>query len=263
MTKFSIIVVSLNTKKDFIKTIQSIKKQKYKNYEIVIIDGKSSDGTIEVIKVLKSKNIKFIIEKDNGIYDAMNKGIKNSKGDWIIFLNSGDIFYNNSTLKMIAQQNIDNQDILFGDTIIDNYDFNYLVKANNFTKNTYLMPFCHQSSLVKKKLIQKIKFDKKYKIASDFNFFIKCFNKKKLFFNLDMVISKISAKGLSDKNRNKVFNENIKILSTNNYSFFLILKLWQKKIFNFLNCILKLILPKFCILYLLKVKYSKYVISKN
>ena len=104
MPLFSIIVVSLNTKNKFLKTIRSIEKQKYKNYEIIIVDGKSKDGTIDIIKKFKKKKIKFIIEKDKGIYDAMNKGVKISSGKWIIFLNSGDIFNNFNVLKKISQK---------------------------------------------------------------------------------------------------------------------------------------------------------------
>ena len=85
--KFSIIVVSLNTKIDLIKTLNSIFKQKYKKYEIIVIDGLSTDGSIEYIRKLKNKNICKIIERDKGIYDAMNKGIKKAKNKWTILVN--------------------------------------------------------------------------------------------------------------------------------------------------------------------------------
>ena len=97
--KFSIIVVSLNTKNDFLKTVNSILSQEYRNFEIIVVDGKSKDGTIKEIKKRKKFFKKIIIEQDKGIYDAMNKGVKYIKKDWVIFLNSGDIFYNSKTLK--------------------------------------------------------------------------------------------------------------------------------------------------------------------
>ena len=96
--KFSIIVVSLNTKTDFLKTLESIKKQIYRNYEIIVIDGNSTDGTKKEIIKRKKTISKFTIEKDRGIYHAMNKGIKMSSGKWIIFMNSGDLFYKKDTL---------------------------------------------------------------------------------------------------------------------------------------------------------------------
>ena len=92
MSLFTIIIVSYNTKNEFIKTLNSVKRQTYKKYEVIIIDGYSNDGTIDLIKKIKDKRINFLIEKDNGIYDAMNKGIKKAKGEWTIFLNSGDVF---------------------------------------------------------------------------------------------------------------------------------------------------------------------------
>ena len=257
--KISIIVVSLNTKKDFIKTIGSIKKQKFKNYEIIIVDGKSNDGTVEQIKKIKNKNTRYIIEKDKGIYDAMNKGIKISKGNWIIFLNSGDIFYNQNILKKISLKMKEKYDILYGDTLINNNFFNYKVKANNFSKKTILMPFCHQSTVVKKNLLLKFNFLLKYKISSDFDFFIKCFLSGFSFLNLDMIISKISSNGISDIERNQVYSENIKIIKDNNSNFFLILKLLLYKNFNFLKNLIRFVLPNSLILLILKFKYNKFL----
>ena len=105
MINYTIIVISLNTKKQFLKTINSIKKKTYRNYEIIIVDGLSNDGTIEEIKKIKKKNVRHIIEKDKGIYDAMNKGIKISNGKWLIFMNSGDNFINKNILKKISKKN--------------------------------------------------------------------------------------------------------------------------------------------------------------
>ena len=104
MKLFSIVVISLNTKNQFLKTINSIKKQKYKKYELIVVDGNSIDGTKEEIKKINLKSKKYIIEKDKGIYDAMNKGIKKSSGKWIIFLNSGDIFYDKNVLEKVSKK---------------------------------------------------------------------------------------------------------------------------------------------------------------
>lgn len=260
MKKFSVIIVSLNTKKDFLKTINSARKQKYNDYEIIIVDGKSSDGTIKEIKRIKDIRVRSVIEKDNGIYDAMNKGVKKSKGDWIIFLNSGDIFVNKNVLKKISIKEIEKYDILFGNTLVDNKFFIHKVKANSFTKNTILMPFCHQSTVVRKNLLLKYVLSSKYKISSDFDFFIKCFKKRVLFHNLNITISKVLSNGLSDRNRNTVFNENIKIIRNNNYDLFLIFKLFINKIFNLIKNLIKFVFPNWLILLILKIKYksSKY-----
>jgi glycosyltransferase involved in cell wall biosynthesis len=105
--KISIVVVSLNTKKDTVNTINSILLQSYKNYEILVIDGKSNDGTVEFLRK-NSNKINFISKKDKGIYDAMNKGSHLASGEWIMFLNSGDIFYNNKVLSNIFKKTIEN-----------------------------------------------------------------------------------------------------------------------------------------------------------
>ena len=257
MPLFSIIVVSLNTKKKFLKTIKSIKKQRFRNYEVMIVDGKSIDGTINEIKKIKNKKIKYIIEKDKGIYDAMNKGVAKSLGDWIIFLNSGDIFYNFDVLKKISLKKIKNYEILYGNTVINNDYFNYIVKGQNFTETTFLMPFCHQSTLTKRKILLKSPFSLKYKIASDFEFFIKSFKNKTSFHNLNFVISKISSNGLSDKKRNIVYNENIKIINNYNASVLLVIKLMINKILFFLKKLIKFLLIISLNLYILKLKYNK------
>lgn len=257
MPQFSIVVVSLNTKKEFLKTIQSVKKQRFKNYEIIIVDGKSDDGTIHEIKKIKNKKIKCIIEKDKGIYDAMNKGVNKSLGDWIIFLNSGDIFYNCDVLKKISQKKIKDYEILFGNTVINNKLFNHTMKAQNFTKTTFVMPFCHQSTAIKRKILLKSPFSLKYQIASDFDFFVKSFMKKVSFYNLNFVISKISSDGLSDKKRNIVYDENIMIITNYNDNFLLIIKLKIYKIVFFIKKLIKILLPNSLNLYILKLKYNK------
>ena len=253
----SIVVVSLNTKKEFLKTIKSIKKQDYKNYQIIIVDGKSTDGTVDEIKKLNSKKIKYIIEKDKGIYDAMNKGSQLASGDWIIFLNSGDIFFNNCVLSNIFNQYLEKIDIIFGNTIVKNGGIKYSLKSKYFTSKTILMPFCHQSTFVNTDIIKRNQFSLKYKYSSDFEFFLKCFSTKKIFYDTNLTIATVSSQGSSDSNRQKVYSENIMILSKYNYSFFIIIKLWFLKLFNLKKDFIKYILPKNIILLILKFKYIK------
>lgn len=255
---FSVIVVSLNTKLDLIKTLNSIKKQKYQNYEIVIVDGKSEDGSIEEIKKRKNKKTKIIIEKDNGIYDAMNKGVKNANGKWIIFLNSGDIFYNSNILEKIYTKKLNKYDVLFGDTSVKTKFMNYKLQSKNFSKDTILMPFCHQSTIVKNQILKRYNFSRKYNISSDFNFFLKIFHKKHSFYKLDFIISRITSNGISDSNRTEVYNENIKIIKSYNYAFHHTLLLTLHKYFNFFKMLIKFIFPNFLKIFILKIKYRKF-----
>jgi len=239
----TIIVVSLNTKKDTIRTIRSIKGQSFKNYEILVIDGQSKDGTTKFLKSL-SKSLFFISEKDKGIYYAMNKGIKLARAKWTIFLNSGDIFYNSKVLKKFSRiKDKCNYDVIFGDTVIDYKSFLRFTKGKYFNFFTTKIPFCHQSVFTKTKSLQKKLFDTRYKIASDFDFFYYLYLKKKNFFHFHTIISKITIGGISDKKRFICLKEYLKILINNkcyfgslfqicNIIYFIIISL-IKKIFNF------------------------------
>ena len=113
MILVSVIVPYFKKKKFIEQTIKSILSQTYKNFEIIVVDGKSSDGTIKEIENKKNYFSKYIIEKDNGIYDAMNKGINFIDSDWTIFLNSGDTFFDNSTLFTVNSIDTNNYDIVW------------------------------------------------------------------------------------------------------------------------------------------------------
>jgi glycosyltransferase involved in cell wall biosynthesis len=256
----SIIVVSLNTKKDFLKTLNSILSQKFSSYEIIVIDGDSKDGTIEEIEKNKRNISKYIIEKDKGIYDAMNKGINISKGRWIIFLNSGDIFYDNNVLLKFSEYDLKNNQIVYGDTIIDNDNIKYLIKSNMFTDKTILMPFCHQSCFVRSSIFKNQKFILDYKISSDFNFFVQSYINNINFFKANFIISQVKAGGLSDTSRKDVLEENILILKkTKNKKIYI---LYFLKILENIKYLIKLIIPKKILNFLLKIKYRNMIILK-
>ena len=261
MSLFSIIIISYNTKDEFIKTLNSVKRQTYKKYEVIIIDGYSNDGTIDLIKKIKDKRINFLIEKDNGIYDAMNKGVKKAKGEWTIFLNSGDLFKDANVLKKVHKIINKKSDIVFGNTVIDNKDILYYKSSKFFNNLTLQIPFCHQSVFTRTKLLKKNKFNLNYKICSDFNLFVKLYKKKHVFQKIKPIISIIISGGLSDSSRLRVFYENYNILKKN--------KMLNGKIFSlfilFFNIILtkfiKIFLPKYIINAILKMKYYNTIIK--
>ena len=260
---FSIIIVSLNTKEKLRNTLESIYRQKNfpKKYEIIVIDGMSIDGTQEEILNAKNKIDKLIIEKDSGIYDAMNKGIKYANGEWIIFLNSGDLFCNNDVLKKIYSYKLSDNDVIYGDTIVNNNEFNYRINAKLFNKNSINMPFCHQSSFVKSHLLKKYNFDLKYKICSDFNFFIKIKKKEKIFKKINLIISTVEAGGLSDKNRLIAFIENFKIIFRNTPSSINFFKIACFFLFLLISQLAKFLLPNMIIYKVLRKKYKKNIVN--
>ena len=184
MKSISIIIISLNTKKDFIKTIDSVINQNNYDSEIIVVDGCSDDGSIDEIKKREKQISKIIIEKDKGIYDAMNKGIKIASSNWTIFMNSGDVFFNSEVLNSINFNLLNNFDILYGDTVVDKIDYKYLLKAKKILPNTILMPFSHQSCFVKTNILKQNLFKIDYKLAADFHLFVKCNIRRKNFHYL-------------------------------------------------------------------------------
>jgi len=257
----SIIVVSLNTKIDFLKTLHSIQEQKFDNYEVIVVDGGSTDGTIEEIERNKEFISKYITQKDKGIYDAMNKGIDISIGSWIIFLNSGDIFFNNKVLENINFGNLKNKEIIFGETLVDNNNIKYLVNSKKFNNKTVIMPFCHQSCFVRSDVLKKEKFSLEYKISADFDFFLKCYLKNMNFFNSNLIISQIQAGGLSDRFRQNVLKENISILKTNEKKKYIYL-IYYLKIFDLIKSCIKFFLLNNFLNFLLIIKYKKKLFLK-
>jgi len=240
----SVIVISLNTKDDFIKTINSIVTQT-KKVEIIVVDGYSKDGTIEEIKKFSKYLNKIIIEKDEGIYFAMNKGIRMASNEWLYFLNSGDIFFDNTTLENIMNILIQNKkaDVVIGNSLVKKK--NYLVKSprTKMNNNTVNSCFSHQSTFVKKDLLKQYSFDTKFKYASDFDFYLKLFKLNKKFLYIDQFISINKYGGISDINRIKVYLEFRNIIFMRNNNFFNLFKINSLIFINFLKKIFKLVLP--------------------
>ena len=210
--KVTIITVVFNAVGEIETTLKSIFEQDYISKEVIIIDGGSTDGTLEIISKFKHKIDYFTTAKDDGIYDAMNKGIKVARGDWICFMNSGDLFASTDVLKDIFFQKKIDAEILVGDCIVDYKSFTKHVKVKKTRSLDYGMTFCHQSVFVKTRLYQKKYFDLRFKIASDFNFFFWCCTTGIGFKTYDFPFSRVSVQGVSDKMRARVLLENRQIV---------------------------------------------------
>lgn len=217
MPKVSIVTVSYNAEDVIEKTILSVLNQKFDDYEYIIIDGKSKDNTNKIIKKYipaferKNINVTYISEKDNGIYDAMNKGINIAQGEWINFMNCGDTFYQNDTLKNVFDYNISEDiDILYGNQVQYLKDIYIKISApQNVNGITERMPFCHQSSFVRIALMKEYRFDTRYKILSDYDFFLRCYIENKKFRFINEYIAKFSIEGVSMQNHDAVSKENM------------------------------------------------------
>ncbi len=179
--KFSIITPVLNNKKYIKNNLASLKKQTYKNFEHIVIDGGSKDNTIDIIKKNKSHNTLVVSKKDKNLWEAINKGIKLSKGDIICVLNSDDYFYKDA-LKIINSYFVNNNklDYIFGAVNKYNRILYKLEKEKIFYKfNVY--PSHSVSFFVKKSVHKKIGvYDENLDFCSDYDFFYRLFNSKKI-----------------------------------------------------------------------------------
>jgi glycosyltransferase involved in cell wall biosynthesis len=182
--KISVITICYNCEKTIRKTVESVLNQTYKNYEYIIIDGSSQDESLKIISNFKSQITKIISEKDNGIYDAINKGISHSTGDAIVLLHGNDILSQKEALSKISYNFVKHQNV---DVILSNVIFkkNFESKksvrlySSKFFKNWmlrigYSPP--HLASFFRSNAIKKVgKYNNDYKIAGDFDYFVRSF----------------------------------------------------------------------------------------
>ncbi|WP_282134435.1 glycosyltransferase family 2 protein [Seonamhaeicola maritimus] len=196
----SIITVNFNDSKGLEKTVKSVRSQNYTNFEHIIIDGNSTDGSKQVIEKHKDSFGYWVSEPDSGIYNAMNKGVEKAKGDYLLFLNSGDYFINRKIIQSFASKNTV-EDIVYGKikwkkgkeiwdgNFSDKLTFKYFSKAS--------LP--HQGSFIKRNLFKEIgNYDEKLKIVSDWKFFVLAIYKYNCSFKrIDIFISVCNRDGLS------------------------------------------------------------------
>lgn len=222
--KITIITVCFNAANGLIETAESILNQQYNDIEWIVVDGKSTDNTEEIIKLYRDKLIKrgievnFRSEKDYGIYDAMNKGIDRASGEWCIFMNAGDSFYSDGSLENLVINDIDKFDIIYGDA---NHVYNNKFKfypAKNEKDLSFIngMEFCHQSAIIRKEILKKLRYSTNYKIAGDFDFFVRAFKVPCRFKHVEKIISEFQMDGISSTNGAKGILENNEIKLNHN-----------------------------------------------
>lgn len=246
--KISIITVTYNCEAYLENTIQSIIDQSAKIYEIIIIDGGSTDGTISIIRKYESYISYWISESDKGIYDAMNKGINLAKGEYLLFLNAGDTLHKNNTLEEIPFDQNPNAEIFYGETVILNKNGDPLglrrkklpthLSWKHFRRG---MVVCHQSILVRKNIAPC--YDLKYKYSADIDWVINSLKKSKQIIFTNTIISNFIEGGFSNQNLKMSWLDRIRIL---NKSFGIFQITISHLIFVIENVLLKLkLIPRF------------------
>jgi glycosyltransferase involved in cell wall biosynthesis len=208
--KISIITVVYNDVEHIEKTIKSVISQNYPNIEYLIIDGNSSDGTLEKCKKYSERISKIVSEHDTGIYNAMNKGIKLATGEWLFFLNSGDVFCDENVISNVFK-NENNADIIYGKAITPDGKLCYY--PQKITKTMFIMErmICHQAIFARKKTFFDNLFDEGYRIIADRVWLYKCLCAKKVVEKKNIIVSIYDTNGISS-NKEKFDKESLRFL---------------------------------------------------
>ena len=171
MSRYSIITVNRNNADGLKKTIVSVINQTYDDYEYIIIDGNSTDDSVKVIKQFSDKVTYWISEPDGGIYNAMNKGISVSTGDYLLFLNSSDVFYDERVLELV-DKNHHNCDLIIGRESLGGASPTVFNPKVITMMSLFQKPLPHQATFINRKLFINTRYDEKYKIVADWKFWI-------------------------------------------------------------------------------------------
>lgn len=220
----SIITVCRNPGRSLVKTMESILAQDYRNYEYIIKDGGSDDGTLKLVDEYKDRfaaagvSFRLISEQDNGIYDAMNKAVLKANGTWVNFMNAGDCFYSRTVLSEIFEKsNYPNAAILYGDAVECEYGRYYMFrKAFNMIEER--MPFSHQSAFINRELMSRYPYKTEYRIGADYDFLLSMYKKGFFFRDTGVITCIISKDGISSLRLYDTYMETLKIRNNHDIS---------------------------------------------
>ena len=214
--QLSIITINYNNLEGLRETAKSIISQTWKDFEWIIIDGGSSDGSKEyIINLNEILNLKgwnpishWCSEPDNGIYNAMNKGIEKARGNYLQFLNSGDILHDKEVMKSIEVE-LCGEDVIYGDLKFVSKENNYVFIYPNKLTTHYLLhrSLGHPATFIKSCLFDSEGYREDLRIVSDWYSFIKWFRQGKSFRHINTIVSDFDANGISSNNREKLEEE--------------------------------------------------------
>jgi glycosyltransferase involved in cell wall biosynthesis len=215
--KLTVVTIVYNNVRDIERTVLSVLKQTYPNIEYLVIDGDSTDGTLELLKKYEGRLAKLISEKDKGIYDAMNKGLTLATGDYILFMNSGDEIYASDTVENIFSSATD-ADIYYGETEMFNEDWKSIGQRRHKAPESFIwkdfkygMSISHQAIYIRRSLTEF--FDPQYKLSADIDWIIKAAKKAVKIVNTRMYVAKYLVGGMSKKKHRQSLIERFHIFS--------------------------------------------------
>lgn len=217
----TIITITFNASETLPLTMQSVGEQTFRGFEHLVIDGASTDDTIIVARRMGSPGLRIVSEPDDGLYDAMNKGLRMAQGSYVIFLNAGDRFHTPDTLEAYADAIAEHTpDIIYGDTDIVDFSGARIGPRHlsapdilTFDSFSYGMLICHQAFMVRKGIAPR--FDTDYRFSADYDWTIRCIRASRAGnrINLHRVVTDYLADGLTDKNKKASLLERFRIMA--------------------------------------------------
>jgi glycosyltransferase involved in cell wall biosynthesis len=212
----SVITVVYNNVSDIERTILSVLGQTYQNIEYIVIDGLSNDGTLDVVHRYDSRIARIVSEKDKGIYDAMNKGLAIATGDYVLFMNSGDEFFDMDTVTAVFAS-ADDADIYYGETEMITAGGQSLGQRRHkapakFTWRNfkYGMSISHQAIYIKRGLIEP--YDMRYQLSADIDWILRAAKKAKSVVNVNRYVAKYLVGGMSKTKHRQSLTERFNIM---------------------------------------------------
>lgn len=264
--KITIVTVVRNAESTIEQTMLSVLHQTYSNIEYIIVDGASTDGTLQIIKNYESRimngefpnivSFKFISEPDKGIYDAMNKGIDMATGEWMLFLNSGDRLATEKIFsQLFEEKQYKNVDVVYGNIILE-YSFGrYYQKPLPIENITKMMVTPHPATFIRTNILQFYKFDTKFKIVADYDLMRRLYADNKKFQHVDCIVSVFEAETGISATAHLLHYKELALLNDTYGT----LK-YKKQIFIIhIKHLIKKFVPKF----ILKKRREKYLIKEN
>lgn len=208
----SIVTVNLNMADGLARTIASVAVQEFRSREYIVIDGGSRDGSLELLHDNAGLITRCVSEPDRGIYDAMNKGVAMARGQWVLFLNSGDSFASSDALSRVFAAEEPDDDLLYGNSLVRyRSGAAHLATAAAADKLPFGMICSHQALLARRELLMAAPF-RIGKIRSDYEFLLACWKNGRCFKRIDVLVAEIEAGGLSDRKRIPALRERAALL---------------------------------------------------
>lgn len=218
MKKFSIITICLNIGSEIRNTIASVLEQTSSDFEYIIKDGGSKDNTVGIAKSFASafseRGIPYRIlsQKDSGVYDAMNQATKEATGEWVIYMNAGDLFADKTILEQVEKSGcLEKGDVVYGDRILSDHGLYRYAKAYPLEAFRTCLPFGHQSVFTRRELLGSCPYSVHYRICSDYRCFLRFYRERKRFSYYPAPISIYDVNGISS-NIGERYREILRIL---------------------------------------------------